>query len=76
MIKTISIDDQIHCLDTLSILLKEHNLEVKVIVRCKSATQALDCLLKPIDLKELIAAVHKVNAQKTAPSTDELRLLR
>jgi len=32
-------------------------------------------LLKPIDPKELIAAVHKVQLQKAPPSSDQLRML-
>jgi YesN/AraC family two-component response regulator len=36
---------------------------------------ALDYLLKPIDPKELIAAVHKVQLQKSPPSSDQLRML-
>ena len=36
---------------------------------------ALDYLLKPIDPKELIAAVHKVQLQKSPPSSEQLRML-
>jgi class 3 adenylate cyclase len=36
---------------------------------------ALDYLLKPIDPKELIAAVHKVQLQKKPPSEEQFRLL-
>src|SRR5678815_2912698 len=36
---------------------------------------ALDYLLKPIDPKELVAAVHKVEAQKTPPSAEQFRML-
>ena len=36
---------------------------------------ALDYLLKPIDPKELIAAVHKVQLQKAPPSEEQFRLL-
>ena len=130
MIKAIMIDDEVHCIDTLSILLQDYCPEVQIIERCMSAKKgleaiekfnpelvfldiempvmngfellekskeinfsiifttsydqyaikairfsALDYLLKPIDPKELIAAVHKVNAQKTPPSTEQLRLL-
>src|SRR4249920_112034 len=32
---------------------------------------ALDYLLKPIDPKELVAAVHKVQLHKTPPSTEQ-----
>ena len=46
MIKAILIDDETHCLDTLSILLKEHCSGVKVMAQCKSAAQALDAIDK------------------------------
>ncbi|HYK44966.1 MAG TPA: response regulator [Parafilimonas sp.] len=36
---------------------------------------ALDYLLKPIDPKELIAAVHKVQSQKATPGVEQLRAL-
>jgi len=36
---------------------------------------ALDYLLKPIDAKELIAAVHKVQVQKPVPSSEQINLL-
>ena len=36
---------------------------------------ALDYLLKPIDPKELIAAVHKVQFHKAPPSEEQFRLL-
>src|SRR5688572_27084229 len=115
MIKAICIDDEGHCLDTLTLLLKEFCPQVQVIDQCRSAKKgmeaiekhkpdlvfldiempamngfgmleqlteipfavifttsydhyaikairfsALDYLLKPIDPKELIAAVQKV----------------
>src|SRR5437868_360715 len=130
MIKAILIDDEIHCLDTLSILITDFCPEVQVIEQCRSAKQgldavakhqpamvfldiempvmngfefleqlgninfaivfttsydqyaikairfsALDYLLKPIDPKELVAAVHKVHAQKKPPSEEQFRLL-
>src|SRR6476469_9124224 len=130
MIKAILVDDEIHCLDTLSILLKEYCPEVQILERCASAKaaleaidklkpelvfldiemplmngfellqqfkeipfsvifttsydqyaikairfSALDYLLKPIDPKELIAAVHKVQLQKSPQSSDQLRML-
>jgi two-component system, LytTR family, response regulator len=130
MIKAILVDDEIHGLDTLSILLAEFCPEVQVIDRCSSAKKALesisktkpdlvfldiempimngfelleqfeeipfsvifttsydqyaikairfsalDYLLKPVDPKELIAAIHKVKKKKNPPSTEQLQML-
>jgi class 3 adenylate cyclase len=130
MIKAIIIDDEVHCIDTLSILLADYCPEVEIMEKCMSAKKgleaierlkpdlvfldiempvmngfelleqfkqipfsvifttsydqyaikairfsALDYLLKPIDPKELIAAVHKVQAQKAPPSADQFRML-
>ena len=130
MIKAIIIDDEVHCVDTLSILLADYCPEVEVMDKCMSAKKgleaieslnpdlvfldiempimngfelleqfkqipfavifttsydqyaikairfsALDYLLKPIDPKELIAAVHKVQLQKKPPSEEQFRLL-
>lgn len=41
MIKAILIDDEAHCLDTLSILLSEYCPQVQVVERCASAKQGL-----------------------------------
>src|SRR6266508_5319488 len=123
MIKAILIDDEVHCLDTLSMLVSDYCPEVQVMEQCVSAKKgleaikklnpelvfldiemplmngfefleqfteipfavifttsydqyaikairfsALDYLLKPIDPKELVAAVHKVEIHKTPPS--------
>jgi len=130
MIKAILIDDEVHCLDTLSMLLSDYCPEVKVMERCISGKQglisirnhnpslvfldiemptmngfelleqftsipfsiifttsydqyaikairfsALDYLLKPIDPKELTAAVHKVEIQKHLPSAEQFQML-
>src|SRR5687768_3449426 len=131
MIKAIIIDDEVHCIDTLSILLADYCPEVEVMEKCMSAKKgleaieklkpelvfldiempvmngfelleqfkqipfsvifttsydqyaikairfsALDYLLKPIDPKELIAAVHKVQLQKSQPpSAEQFRML-
>src|SRR6476659_1411240 len=130
MIRSILVDDEIHCLDTLSILLKEYCPEVQILERCRSAKaaletieklkpslvfldiempamngfemleqfeeipfavifttsydqyaikairfSALDYLLKPIDPKELIAAVHKIHGQKAPPGIEQFRIL-
>ena len=130
MIKSIIVDDEVHCIDTLSILLADYCPEVEVMEKCMSAKKgleaieslhpdlvfldiempvmngfelleqfkqipfavifttsydqyaikairfsALDYLLKPIDPKELIAAVHKVQVQKKPPSEEQFRIL-
>jgi two-component system LytT family response regulator len=130
MIKAILIDDEVHCLDTLSILISDYCPDVQLMERCMSAKQgltaiekynpelvfldiempvmngfefleqfkeihfaivfttsydqyaikairfsALDYLLKPIDPKELIAAVHKVQTQKNLPSPEQFQML-
>ena len=130
MLKAIIIDDEIHCIDTLSILLADYCPEVTVLEKCNSAKRgleaiekhqpdlvfldiempvmngfelleqfkqihfsvvfttsydqyaikairfsALDYLLKPIDPKELITAVHKVQLQKAPPSADQFKIL-
>src|ERR1700729_2821268 len=123
MIKTILVDDEVHCLDTLNILLNDYCPEIQVTGKCMSGKKALeaierikpelvildiempsmtgfelleqfvkipfsvifttsydqyaikairfsalDYLLKPIDHKELVAAIHKVQLQKAHPS--------
>lgn len=130
MIKAILIDDEVHCLDTLSILLSDYCPEVQVMEKCLSAKQglgavakhepslifldiempvmngfefleqfkdisfaiifttsydqyaikairfsALDYLLKPIDPKELIAAISKVQTQKNLPVPEQFQML-
>src|SRR5213075_934334 len=130
MIKAILIDDEVHCLDTLSILLDEYCPHVEVMERCTSAKQgltaiekhspvlvfldiempvmngfemlemfteihfaiifttsydqyaikairfsALDYLLKPVDPKELITAVHKVQTQKQLHAAEQFQML-
>jgi two-component system LytT family response regulator len=130
MIKAILVDDEIHGLDTLSILLAESCPEVQVIDRCSSAKKAiesikkltpdlvfldiemptmngfellehfgdipfsvifttsydqyaikairfsaLDYLLKPVDPKELIAAISKIEKKKTPPTGEQLQML-
>ena len=130
MIKAILIDDEVHCVDTLKMLISDYCPEVQVMEQCMSAKQglvavakhhpalvfldiempamngfefleqfteipfsvifttsydqyairairfsALDYLLKPIDPKELITAVHKVEVQKTPPTAEQFRML-
>jgi two-component system, LytTR family, response regulator len=49
MIKAIIIDDEIHCLETLSLLLKEYCLNVQLLEQCRSAKKGLEAIekLKP-----------------------------
>jgi two-component system, LytTR family, response regulator len=130
MIKSILIDDEVHCLDTLSIQLNDYCPEIQVLTKCLSGKKAmeaiekmkpdlvfldiempymngfelleqyeqipfsvifttsydqyaikairysaLDYLLKPIDPKDLVAAVKKVGQQKMAPTTEQFRML-
>lgn len=130
MFKAILIDDEVHCIDTLSMLISDYCPEVQVMEQCVSAKQgliavgrhhpelifldiempvmngfefleqftdipfsvifttsydqyaikaihfsALDYLLKPIDPKELVAAVQKVRVQKMLPSAEQFRML-
>ena len=130
MIKAILIDDEVHCVDTLNMLIHDFCPEVEVMEQCMSAKQglaavkkhhpdlvfldiempimngfeflehftdipfsvifttsydqyaikairfsALDYLLKPIDPKELITAVQKVQEQKLRPSSEQFRML-
>jgi two-component system LytT family response regulator len=130
MIKAILIDDEAHCIDTLSILIHEYCPEIHIVQTCRSAKSgmtaieeinpdvvfldiqmpgmtglqlleqlgsisfavifttsfdqyaikaihlsALDYLLKPIDPKELIAAVHKVEQKKHLPDPEQFEML-
>ena len=130
MIKAILVDDELHGLETLSILLADYCPEVKVMEKCPSAKKALDAiekqkpdlvfldiempvmngfelleqfdqipfsvifttsydqyaikairfsaldyLLKPVDPKELVAAVHNITKQKQPPSNEQLEML-
>ncbi len=130
MIKAILIDDEIHCLDTLTIVLSDYCPNVHIAEQCISARQglaaiqkhepelvfldiemplmngfellehfptipfsvifttsydqyaikairfsALDYLLKPIDPRELVIAVNKVQAQKHLPSLEQFHIL-
>jgi two-component system LytT family response regulator len=130
MIKAILIDDEVHCLDTLNILLTDFCPEVQVQQQCMSAKKgleaiekfkpdlvfldiempsmngfelleqfaqipfsvifttsydqyaikairfsALDYLLKPIDPKELVAAVHKIQVLSHPPTVEQFQML-
>ena len=130
MINAILIDDEVHCLDTLGILLDMYCPQVKIMERCTSAKQglsaiekhnpvlvfldiempamngfemlemfteipfavifttsydqyaikairfsALDYLLKPVDPKELVRAVIKVQEQRHLPVAEQFQIL-
>ena len=130
MIKTILVDDEVHCLDTLSILISDYCPELEVLDRCLSGKRALeaiekyrpelvfldiempamngfemlqqfdpipfavvfttsydqyaikaihfsalDYLLKPIDPKELVAAVHKIQNRNHPPASEQFQML-
>jgi two-component system LytT family response regulator len=130
MIRGLIIDDEAHCIETLSVLLKENCPEVQVIACCRSAKSALesirslkpdlvfldiempnmngfemleqfgelqyavifttsydqyaikairfsalDYLLKPIDPKELVAAIRKVQSQRNLPYPEQFQML-
>ncbi|MFT3934098.1 MAG: LytTR family DNA-binding domain-containing protein [Chitinophagaceae bacterium] len=130
MIKAIIIDDEEHCLETLSLQLKQFCPGVTVAEQCPSARQgidaiqkytpdlvfldiempgmngfelleqlpridfsivfttsydqyaikairfsALDYLLKPVDPKDLVAAVQKIQQQKQLPLAEQFQLL-
>src|ERR1051325_8065709 len=130
MINALLVDDEVHCLDTLVIVLKDFCPNVHVLDKCRSGKaqleaiekhnpalvfldiempamngfemleqfdeipfaiifttsydqyaikairfSALDYLLKPIDPKELVAAVHRVQVQKNLPFAEQFRLL-
>src|SRR5678809_1415578 len=130
MIKAIIIDDEVHCVDTLSILLADYCPEVEVVEKCMSAKKgleaierlkpelvfldiempimngfelleqfkqipfsvifttsydqyaikaihfsALDYLLKPVDPKELIKAVKKVEEERHLPIAEQFQIL-
>jgi two-component system LytT family response regulator len=46
MIKAILVDDEAHCLDTLSILLKEYCPDVQIMDQCRSAKNGLQAIEK------------------------------
>jgi len=130
MIKSIIIDDELHCVETLKLLLHEYCPGIEVIAECQSAKQgldaieklkpglvfldiemplmngfelleqipsisfaiifttsydqyaikairfsALDYLLKPIDSKELIRAVKKVEEERHLPIAEQFQIL-
>ncbi len=46
MIKAILIDDEVHCLETLGMLLKEYSSQVTIIDQCRSAKKGLEAIEK------------------------------
>lgn len=44
MIKAIIIDDEVHCIDTLSIMLDEYCTDVRVLQRCRSGHEGLSAI--------------------------------
>ena len=45
MIKALILDDEINCIDTLSIILdRKFSNEIKVVAKCTSITQAIECM--------------------------------
>jgi len=130
MIRAIIVDDEVHCQDTLNILINDFCPEIQVADRCISGEKALksietikpdlvfldiemplmngfefldhfkqipfsvifttgydqyaikairfsalDYLLKPIDSKELVASVHKLQVQRFPPSVEQFHML-
>jgi len=130
MIRAIIIDDELHCLQTMNILINDFCPDITVVDRCTSGEKALesienlkpdlifldiempsmngfellehfdqipfsvifttsydqyairairfsalDYLLKPVNSRELIAAVHKVRIQKNPPSAEQFHML-
>jgi two-component system, LytTR family, response regulator len=131
MIKALIVDDEIHCLDTMAILIGDYCPGVQVMEQCNSAKMALaaiaryqpdlifldiemplmngfemleefeeipfavifttsynqyaikairfsalDFLLKPIDPKELVAAIYKIQTQKHRPTAAQYNMLQ
>ncbi len=46
MIKAIIIDDEVHCLETLSLLLSEFCPDVQLVDQCRSAKKGLEAIEK------------------------------
>jgi two-component system LytT family response regulator len=46
MIKAILIDDELHCLDTLSILIEEYCPEVQIVEKCQSGKAGIEAIKK------------------------------
>ena len=46
MIKAIIIDDELHCLETLSLLLQQYCPEVQLLGQCRSAKTGITAILE------------------------------
>src|SRR5258705_2580976 len=46
MIKAIIIDDEVHCLETLGLLLKEYCPQVQILDQCRSGKKGMDAIEK------------------------------
>jgi two-component system LytT family response regulator len=46
MIKTVLVDDEVHCLDTLGILLEEYCPQVEILAKCRSAKSAMEAIIR------------------------------
>lgn len=130
MIRSIIIDDELHCVETLGMLLNSYCPDVQIVAQCRSAKDgliaiekfnpdlvfldvempgmngfemleqfaeipfaiifttsydqyaikaihysALEYLLKPVDPKDLVGAIHKVQTRKFPPSMEQFHLL-
>ncbi|MEJ7683209.1 MAG: LytTR family DNA-binding domain-containing protein [Segetibacter sp.] len=73
MIEAIIIDDEIHCIETLNILLKEYCADVKVMEQCRSAKKGLEAIekIKP-DLVFLDIEMPAMNGFEMLEQFDEI----
>lgn len=73
MIEAIIIDDEIHCIETLSILLKEYCADVKVREQCRSAKKGQEAIekIKP-DLIFLDIEMPVINGFELLEQFDEI----
>ncbi|MGI8633817.1 MAG: LytR/AlgR family response regulator transcription factor, partial [Segetibacter sp.] len=73
MIKAVIIDDEIHCIETLSMLLKEYCADVKVMEQCRSAKKGLEVIekIKP-DLVFLDIEMPTMNGFEMLEQFDEI----
>ena len=76
MIKAIIIDDEMHCLKTLSMLLKEYCPDVQVVKQCDNAEDGIEAVkkLKP-DLVFLDIEMPHMNGFEMLEKFSEISLL-